>query len=548
MTPQFVSPERIKIIAGSQAFEAGSRALGKQVVAQFNASASRVSAVISGYQVRLSYRADDAIDGACNCAASDGFEFCQHCVHLALHANKLAQQLLSLSKGPDKSKVLAYLLSLDKPELAKQMLSLIEQDKHQLKRYLLKASLVADGFDYAALKAEVTALTRLQEKLFSQRQVKHFFDRIERFLAELQLSDFQSEPESMLKVLEYLIARLNRVLLKVDDRANQRHQLTRLLQNLYTQLLMSLEVRPQTLARRHEKNCLLDQFAVLGGDVVSYLDTSPLAAESFLQSLHKRWQQDQERSDLADWQRRNIARSLLQYKSETLPLSVQQNLRRVLAHSAEDYLNLASAWIDAQQPDKALSELEQAAEKDSESVVVANRILTLAAKVPNATSVWLGLLPRFPQVVSETLHQLPLAEQGALKEKLIECLQVLQQQALLDAMQADLLFELLIETGRQDAALNLIQHALVRLELRVCLADSLEQSDPENSLRLKQQAVIELLQKGMTKADQQAAHLLMQIEQQLANEALFTSWVESIRAPLRQRPACLKHYRSLVAT
>ena len=571
MNPIIVSQERLKTIAGEQRFREGLQRSERIAVENFAVTKDATSGKIEHFQVKLNYRGD-GVEGACSCPESDGFEFCCHCVQLALHANKVAQQLLSLSKGPDKSKVLAYLLSLDKQALAKQMLELLEQDTKQFKRFLLKASLDSESFDYSALKAEVTQLTRLQEKLFSQRQVKHFFSRIERFLEELQLSNYLSDPDAMLKVIEYAFVRINKLLDQVDDRAGQSGDAIALLQTLYQHLLAALEGRPDTLAKRLEKTWQLDKHQLLGLDLAVYFDAQPLRFSAFLTRLEKRWQlhngtnNAQKEPINPALQEKNppvyllkkLARNLLTYRVKSLGLEQAQAMRQYLASSAEEYIAVAELWVQEDETQRAVAILEAALNEQPGHELLVAKLVALANAMPDRESALFALFKRYPVAVSEALFsdvslpevRLTEAPFNASDQKTIElqAIDILFARAKCSADEYALLLRLLLNRARFDEALGLLKKVKFSLDQRIELAERIEAVCPEQSVDLRQAAISELLDKGIGKADQRAAALLVCLEQAFGAKQDFSTFVDSLRPKMRLRPGFQEHYNRLTAS
>lgn len=216
----------------------------------------------ASWSTTLRYRGE-TVEGECDCPASDGFEFCIHCAALCLHANKHVQQITVLDKGPDKSKVMAYLLTLDKQNLARSLLEFISDDAEQLDRYLIKAMLSRKEIDYAQLKSRITELTKIKEKLFSQRQVKHFFNRIERLLDEFSQIEEYSEPEKMLKLIEYTFQRLTKLLEELEDNSGQRDSCVEKLREIFLRLFLAMNGRDDTKLKRLLPLWLSDRYELL---------------------------------------------------------------------------------------------------------------------------------------------------------------------------------------------------------------------------------------------------------------------------------------------
>jgi len=325
-----ISQEQLAKVAGEACFQQGTKNLKSCSISHFQHNAQSANAIIDSYNVTITYLAD-RIEGACNCQQSDGFDFCQHCVCLTLHANKMAQQILSLSKGPDKSKVLAFLLSQEKMSLAKQCLSLIESDPEQFERYLLRASLTKEHINYSELKSKLTDLTKKQEHLFRQRQVKHFFTKIDRFISELSLSDLDNEPEKLIKVIEHAFVRINRSLTSIDDSSEQRSECIDSLRQLYAQLFSRISSRPETKAKRFYSLWIADQFELLNPDLSTILNLE--SEKRLLLLVEKKWAQHLAKPSLTSplWQQKKIIRFLFEQASKVEDVDKMQKFRSLLS-------------------------------------------------------------------------------------------------------------------------------------------------------------------------------------------------------------------------
>lgn len=282
MSQFIVGQEELLKRAGKAGYQRGIAAYQSDRIDKYQRKGKLVTAVVDGFNVELKH-VGNIVDGHCSCPESDGFDFCHHCVELVLHGNHLSQQLLSLSKGPEKSRIFAYLLGLDRQVLAKHMLDLLEQMPEQFERFSLKATLSNEQIDFVKLKARVTELTRIDDKrnLFSQRQVKVFFSRINQLFGEFEQAEFEVYPKEGLKLVEYALSRLTQLLQQVDDKWGFHEQPGKHLRHLYQRLFVLLEGRPLTLVKRFEKIYFADKFSLIGLEYESYLSASEGAVELF---------------------------------------------------------------------------------------------------------------------------------------------------------------------------------------------------------------------------------------------------------------------------
>ena len=290
MSQFIVGQEELIKRAGKAGYQRGLTAFENAKVEHYQRDGNVVTAQVDGFQVELKH-VGNIVDGHCSCPESDGFDFCHHCVTLVLHSNRLSRQLLSLSKGPEKSRIFAYLLGLDKQVLAKHMLELLESAPEQFERFSLKATLSSEHLDFVYLKSRVTELTRVDDRrnLFSQRQVKTFFSRINQLFSEFEQAELEIYPKDGLKLIEYAISRLTSLLQQLDDKWGFHQQPAKHLRLMYERLFVLLEGRPQTIVKRFEKLYFADKFAIVGLDYLPYLSATNGAIELFHSRACRLW-------------------------------------------------------------------------------------------------------------------------------------------------------------------------------------------------------------------------------------------------------------------
>lgn len=406
MSQFIVGQEELLKRAGKAGYQRGIAAYQSARIDKYQRKGKLVTAIVDGFDVELKH-VGNIVDGHCSCPESDGFDFCHHCVELVLHGNHLSQQLLSLSKGPEKSRIFAYLLGLDKQVLAKHMLELLEQVPEQFERFSLKATLSSEQIDFVKLKARVTELTRIDDKrnLFSQRQVKVFFSRIDQLFGEFEQAEFEVYPKEGLKLVEYALARLTQLLQQIDDKWGFHEQPGKHLRHLYQRLFVLLEGRSLTLVKRFEKIYFADRFALVGLDYEAYLSSSEGAVELFRSRACALWARQKvpliKLSKAASahgslpeldqsWQWRKLAQQIVSltppdYASKKSVLW-RQTLREELALSPMSWLN----WLDEIEPelgcDYAFERALVALQKHPTNEAVAKRTIQLGFALNDAAA------------------------------------------------------------------------------------------------------------------------------------------------------------------
>lgn len=563
----------LRTLAGEARFQSGQTAVAQALVRKFQYENRIVSAEVDGFAPKVRY-VGDKVEGSCNCPDSEGFEFCQHCVAVVLFANELTRQRRSLYKGPDKSKIMGYLLSLEHKELARQCLELIESDPALVKRYLLRVSLGAEQVDFRKLRSQITELTKHESNLFSQRQVQHFFARIERFLEELSASDYQAQPEAMLKVVDYAIRRVNLALTRIRSRSSAHEACANSLRHLYRHLLDVVPWSIDAKATQLVKLWLEDDFQLLPpiNDFIAQ-DAALSAAVSL--KLHKLWRSAQTQPDaLTAAQLDKLATALLENSETTATLEQNQTWRMQLAKNPDDWLRVIDFWHSAGKAEAALDLLVQQLRLHPEHTALQNALKSLHAQGHQTLEPLFELFCQHPAALLDALLELT-DKAGCKPEMLQRCIDFLQQN---DApeQQNMLLNLLLLQDGLQDEltppdSKNPLSPSLqqaLQLAMRRSFSDQQRDSDsssnlepesmltlafrllpkvPESALLLFHQVLRLLLETQRRKQDELAAEALYKLEQILPDALRLEheDLLDGLRTLAHQRSHFLQHYRNL---
>lgn len=111
----------LKKLAGHGAFERGVEYFNDGRVKGIDQQKDTYFATILGteeYEVQLSV-GSRGVDGFCSCPASEGVDFCKHCVAVALVIRSEQLQIEQQGNNADKKQrqLLSYLQTLDRPTL-----------------------------------------------------------------------------------------------------------------------------------------------------------------------------------------------------------------------------------------------------------------------------------------------------------------------------------------------------------------------------------------------------------------------------------------------
>ncbi|PID42292.1 MAG: hypothetical protein CSB48_10935 [Proteobacteria bacterium] len=369
-----VSKEKIRIVAGEQVFLKGEAFAANHPVRELDLSKNRAVARIGQspeYLVKLNFSTSQ-LQGACSCADSDGFDFCLHCVAVALEVARQLRKRNALTQGNDRDKVMAYLQSLDKHALATLALDFISQDPQTFNQYLLKAHIGGSQIDYPAIRKQITELTRLPGKLFTQKQIRLFFTKIREFVQTLQALEEEAEPPKLAKLIDYFYQRLNLVLDKQEDYRKHHELATIPLENIYLNLKVRADERPEALARNFFADWLADRHNLRSTSLsrIEHLIGSEEKYRSFMATFNSlclnKWQA------LPDINPDSI--SLLPETSKAQTLAMYQRLQRHLLETGQsghspltrleirtkavmeyrDYYSLARSALDCNKPELAI--------------------------------------------------------------------------------------------------------------------------------------------------------------------------------------------------
>lgn len=235
MTPEF-SAEQLTNLAGEASYAKGYQLFRTEAVLDWQQIKHKVTAAVLDeqvYHVSLSITAK-GIDSACNCPVSEGFDFCHHCVAVALSVQQSAEH--SLTSTPEVVSIHSYLTGLSKQHLLGQLESVIQADTLLQRCFLRQAQIAAGTLDTAALRKQITQA--LPYRKISQRQkVRSYFQHACEELTDLGSCLSALPAEAAFKLCEYTLERLNQVLMRFDTLGYQ-NQCAELSCQQYSQQLL----------------------------------------------------------------------------------------------------------------------------------------------------------------------------------------------------------------------------------------------------------------------------------------------------------------------
>jgi uncharacterized Zn finger protein len=219
-------------------------------VSSIESSDKRTAAVVDGsqpYRVELLHT-DQRLEGACECPASEGIDFCKHCVAVALAVQTRQRHGEVLRTGTELEKVKAYLVLQPPEALVAELLAVLPRLPEVQDRLLLKAEIAGGTVSARGLKKTITQVTR-PKHLWEYREVAAYFGRIEGVLENIDSVADELPADVLLELALYGIERLNRVLEHVDDSGGYRYTTQMTLRELHAKALARLEWPAERKAR-----------------------------------------------------------------------------------------------------------------------------------------------------------------------------------------------------------------------------------------------------------------------------------------------------------
>ncbi|WP_395341062.1 SWIM zinc finger family protein [Ningiella sp. W23] len=236
-------------LAGESAYERGIQIYESNQIFDLRFTDNRVSAKVQGtklYSVDFSFVGDN-IDGGCSCPASEGFDFCKHCVAVLLSYSDAFARFREMSNGPPARRVQAYVNRLSQTELQNKLLQLINTSPSLLEHWVLKADLSSGKQDLKDLKKHLTKALPLRD-IWRHDRVKDYFDKALKQVAGLfEVMNFLNKSEQF-QFCTYALERYDKILERLDDSGGYRVGLFSLMETEYAKAFQALDWDCQTKA------------------------------------------------------------------------------------------------------------------------------------------------------------------------------------------------------------------------------------------------------------------------------------------------------------
>ena len=369
-------------MVGDAAFERGARLLAEGRVGDLNVDGERASATLRDSPPRKTTvrRTPRGFDGACDCPESDGFDFCVHCVAVALAFDQRNAERRRAAAGSPSDRLRVYLKDQSVEHLVDLLIKATEQTPALREQLQLKSDLASGKLDLRALKKQVTAALPLRD-VWQQTKVRAYFSHaVSSLTGLLDIADAMPA-DSLMTVSEYAIERLVRVLERVDDSNGHRWFVQDRIRELYAAALARSEMSGAQRAAHLLRHILKDPTDAFSGGPQEFAEA---LGETGMQAFF-----EQVRATLDDAKTEPIdqlrLRTLLRERAEADgDIDALIALQREACHSAHDHYRLAELYLDASDPDAALEALSQGDELAGRD----RRNLPLRVRVHGARDEW----------------------------------------------------------------------------------------------------------------------------------------------------------------
>ena len=147
-------------LAGARAFGCGLHYFEEGRVSTVESTEKSTTAIFHGchrYNVRLRHT-HRILEGACDCPASDGIDFCKHCVTVALVLHEGQAPAKSMDKRSALRRIRHYLSQQAHEELIEELMSIAKHDRVLRDDLLQKVQFATETLSYAKLRKMIKSV------------------------------------------------------------------------------------------------------------------------------------------------------------------------------------------------------------------------------------------------------------------------------------------------------------------------------------------------------------------------------------------------------
>lgn len=197
-------------LAGVRAFGQGLSCYDRGGVQNVVTAERSTTAIVEGrspHEVLL-HHSHSRIEGECDCEASGGIDFCQHCVAVAFSLQNRSATKKAVSKRQAMAAIRRHMAALSHEELLEQFMSLIGPDRSLRNNLLQRVQFASGGLSFADLK-KMIANIELDGEPWDHKAVIAFFEEFEEIL--LCIREFADRLDSLvlLRAVEFAVQHFN---------------------------------------------------------------------------------------------------------------------------------------------------------------------------------------------------------------------------------------------------------------------------------------------------------------------------------------------------
>jgi len=251
---KLISEAVINTLAGEAAYQRGLNYYNEGKVTKLAINGATITARVLGtmpYEVQLHHTAK-IFEGSCNCPASDHFDFCKHCAATALAYYYQTQTNQEYNPQQNIDSVEHYLSTLTKPDLSRELYSIIKRDKGTYELWKLRAELATGQLGAKELRKHITkALPFKSSGLWRYSEVANYFANAEQRLRALTPAFESISAKEVIKLAVYAYERLEKTLNTIDDSGGYRFEVMGLLKKWLQKSFSSSELDGKARLKLH---------------------------------------------------------------------------------------------------------------------------------------------------------------------------------------------------------------------------------------------------------------------------------------------------------
>ncbi|MCW7552401.1 hypothetical protein NX722_07020 [Endozoicomonas gorgoniicola] len=352
-----ITDELLIKLAGKKAFALGQVCFEQGAVAALKTRGKKTTATVpatstnQGGQVNLHYT-QKGIEGSCDCPESDGIDFCEHCVAVAL-ALRARQSKPTLKKSAKPDEVLIhYFERQSKEDLLQTLVQVINGDKALRQKWLLKADNALGRLDKNALRKRITSAIPFKRSIQRYHRVRKYFADMEKALATLQEPVQLLPAEQQLELVDYAIERLDKATDTIDDSGGYRFPTMELLQAIYRSAFTKVSWTEQKKAEHLVQLLTINEYGFYGSVPDDYVGSiTPECLDLFYAVVRKQWDALPQWQGGDWWEKRQysvLQRVLEQTLEHNNDIAGLIELRQKVAETPSDNIKLAELNLQLQ--------------------------------------------------------------------------------------------------------------------------------------------------------------------------------------------------------